>query len=158
MLGVLTYCYNKTLPLPGTPERMMFRNCTMEGMDRVLLYNASGSDPWQSGNPLRDVHFENVEMSGIRDGLVAYGTEDVPLTLTMTNVTFRFREGREDQPLLRAGHCKRIALKNVSLPNAKGPLVKTWTACGIEFDHVAAAVPENRRVVAAEEPFHVDCI
>jgi len=93
-----------------------------------------------------------VEFSGIEIPLTMIGTSDGPLTLTMENVSFRFREGFENQPFMRAGHYKRIQLKNVSLPNVTGrPLIQTWTAGDIELENVTSTVPDNQRVTMADD-------
>jgi len=153
MQAMFLNMYNKHLPLPGKAEHVVFRHCRVENVKRAVKYHVSESNDWQSGNPLRDLHFEHVEFSGIEVPLTVIGTADGPLTLTMENVSFRFREGFQHQPFLRAGHCKLIRLKNVSLPTAtQGPLIQTWTPAEIELENVTAAVPDDQRVAMTDEP------
>ncbi|MCL2701857.1 MAG: right-handed parallel beta-helix repeat-containing protein [Phycisphaerae bacterium] len=159
-LAAITYFCDLSLPVTAKPGHMMFRNCIIENVSKFLHYNWSGNEQWQAGSPLEDIHFENVEIRGIHSPNIAYADAQVPLVMTMENVSFRFRDGAERQPFMHACHFKRIHLKNVSLPNATGPLFKTWSQGPgeIVFEDVTTAVPEGQRVVMTTEPFYSDPI
>jgi len=154
-LSAITYFCDLSLPVTARPGNFVVRNCRVENVDKFLHYNFSGNEQWQGGSPLEDIHFENVEISGVLGPCVVYADAKVPLVLTMDNVTFRLADGAENAGFMQAAHFKFIRLKNVTLPNAAAPLIKTWSEGPgkIVFDNVTTPVPESKRIVMASEPF-----
>jgi ribosomal protein L21 len=71
MLSFWTYAsvVHYTKENPGN-ENIIFRNCSIENVQRFLHFNFSGNEPWQSGCPLKDVKFENVLAISNNDGFV----------------------------------------------------------------------------------------
>lgn len=129
MLSFWTYAsvHYYTKENPGN-ENIIFRNCTIENVDRFMHYNFSGNEPWQSGCPLKDVKFENIKAENIRYPLTIYGDREKHIKLQMENADISMKEGFEEMPLINAANFELIELKNVHVKNAKGKtLIKKWS-------------------------------
>lgn len=129
MLSFWTYAsvVHYTKENPGN-ENIIFRNCSIENVQRFLHFNFSGNEPWQSGCPLKDVKFENVKAEGIRYPINIYGDKDKHVNLRMENVEISMLEGFEHNHLISAANFDLIELKNVNVKNATGKvLIKKWT-------------------------------
>ena len=87
--------------------------------------------------------------------LTAYGSPDVPVTLTMKNLDISFREDLEDSAFMHAANYERILMENVTVnKKADAPLIKSWTRSGqIDLRTVTGDIPEEERVCYTDEPF-----
>ncbi len=129
MLSFFTYAsvaeYTKENP---KNENVIFRNCKIENVERFMHFNFSGNEPWQSGCPLTEVKFENIDAVGIKMPLVAYGDQEKHIDITMENMNINFKEGFEDAALMKVANFERIYMKNVSSDNFKGTvLIQKYT-------------------------------
>ena len=73
----------------------VFRNCLVETVDRLMLYQADGG-PLESGAYLADMTFENVTFKGMLYPAHCIPSAKVPLTVTLKNCTVDFREESRD--------------------------------------------------------------
>ena len=69
----------------------VFRNCLVETVDRLMLYQADGG-PLESGAYLADLTFENVTFQGMLYPAHCIPSAKVPLTVTLKSCTVDFRE------------------------------------------------------------------
>ena len=155
MLSVFTYYADFSVEIPEQPGNIVITDCTVENVDRFLHYNFSGNERWQAHRPLESVKFANIQATGIGMPLTAYGSPEVPLTLTMRNVEVAFREDVENTAFLHTANVDRILLENVSIQKkADAPLIKAWTQDGdIVLRNVTCDIPEENRIVYTDEPF-----
>ena len=155
MLSVFTYYADFSVAIPEQPGNIVIEDCVVENVDRFLHYNFSGNERWQAHRPLESVTFQRMDATGIGMPLTAYGSDEVPLLLTMRDVNVAFREGVMNTAFLHAANFDRILLENVCVEKENdAPLIKTWTQGGqIILRDVTCAVPEENRVVYTEEPF-----
>lgn len=129
MLNFWTYASVKyyTTENPGN-ENIIFRNCTIENVDRFIQYNFSGNSPWQSGCPLLDVKFENLTAKNIKYPLTIYADKDKHIKFRMENVDVSIRKGYEHLHFMDAANFDLIELKNVNVKNSNANvLIKKWT-------------------------------
>ena len=73
----------------------VFRNCLVETVDRLMLYQADGG-PLESGAYLADMTFENVTFKGMLYPAHCIPSAKVPLTVTLKNCAVDFREESRD--------------------------------------------------------------
>jgi len=155
MLSVFTYYADFSVDIPEQPGNIIIENCTVDNVDRFLHYNYSGNERWQAHRPLESVKFENIQATGIGMPLTAYGSKDVPITLTMRNIDVSFREEVENTAFLHTAHVDRILLENVNVnKRCDAPLIKCWTEGGdFVMRNVRYDLPENEWICHTDEPF-----
>ena len=160
MLSVFTYYADFSVEIPEQPGNIVITDCTVDNVDRFLHYNFSGNERWQAHRPLESVKFANIKATGIGMPLTAYGSSDVPLTLTMRDVEVAFREDVENTAFLHTAYADRILLENVSIQKkADAPLIKCWTLGGdIVLRNVKCDIPQGNRIVYTDEPFKCKAI
>jgi len=155
MLSAFTYYSDFSLTVREQPGNIVLRNCVIENTDRLLHYNFSGNETWQKNRPLHDILFENVTASGVSMPLDVYGDTNTPVVVEMKNVDFAFRKGCDAVTFIHACNFERISLERVTIKGTgTAPLIKTWSKGKVEMRDVKCAIPEERRVVPATEPFH----
>jgi len=155
MLSAFTYYSDFSLTVREQPGNIVIRNCTIENTDRLLHYNFSGNETWQKNRPLHDILFENITASGVSMPLDVYGDTNTPVVVEMKNMDFTFRKGCDAVSFIHACNYERITLDRVTVKGTgTAPLIKTWSKGKIDMRDVKCAIPEERRVVPATEPFH----
>ena len=108
------------------PGDIVFRNCRVRDVDKLMHYNFSGNEPWQVGDPLADVTFENVAAEGLKEPSIAHGTEKLPLTLEMCDCALAFRN---DVPeLFRGAFIQKAILVNLRANRLNGPVFRLWSS------------------------------
>ena len=160
MLSMFTYYADRSMKILKQPGNIVIRNCTAENCDRFIHYNFSGNEIWQLAMPLESLTLENIEASGIRMPLTAYGSPELPLRLTMRNMSFTFGEEPEDSSFMKVAHLARLELENIRVDRkGKGAFIKTWSHGGeISMKNVTSAGGEPTDVVFTEETFECKAI
>jgi len=155
MLSFWTNFVTDDLPVRHMPGKIVLRNCTVRNADRLLHLNLSGNETWQRGNPPTDITFENIKAEGIKMGLTAYGVKNSPMTLTLKNVEYSFREGSEETPMFRVAYCDEIKLQNVKVKNYKGDsLIRSWSSgVNVLVDDLECDITDEELLVRAREAF-----
>lgn len=155
MLSVFTYYADFSVDIPEQPGNIVIENCTVDNVDRFLHYNYSGNERWQAHRPLESVKFENIHATNIGMPLTAYGSKDVPITLTMRNIDVSFRDGVENTAFLHTAYVDRILLENVNVnKRCDAPLIKCWTEGGdFVLRNVRYDLPEAEWIYHTDEPF-----
>ena len=124
MLGLFTYYADRTITIREAPGDIVFRNITCRGAQRFIHYNMSGSETWQLGSPLADVHFENVNAAGIKNPLCAYGTEDCPINLFFKDCSISFES--EMPEFIRGAFIGAIHINGLTVEGVSGPFYRQW--------------------------------
>ena len=106
------------------PGDIVFRNCRVRDVDKVMHYNFSGNEQWQVGDPLADVTFENVTAEGLKKPSITYGTAEKPLTMVLKNCSFSFAENVPD--VFRGAFVDQVVIKGLKIAGTSGPLFRTW--------------------------------
>lgn len=155
MLSVFTYYADFSVDIPEQPGNIIIENCTVDNVDRFLHYNYSGNERWQAHRPLESVKFDKIHATNIGMPLTAYGSADVPLTMTLRDMDVSFREDVENSAFLHVAYYDRILLENVVIrKRTDAPLVKDWTAGGqLIFRNVSYDAPEETWHCHTDEPF-----
>lgn len=155
MLSLLTNFVTSDLPVRHAPGKIVFRNCNVEYADRFLHLNLSGNEPWQVGNPPKDITFENIKAENISMGVCCYGDGIVPVTLNLKNIEYSVRKGSEELPIFKVAHFDSINLDNVKITNYKGnAFIKTWSEGGnVNLNNVECDIKDGELVVRATEDF-----
>lgn len=131
MLSAFTYYADFSTEIPEQPGNLVFRDCIVENADRFLHYNFSGNEVWQLNRPLESVTFEGFRVSGLRKPLTAYGSPEVPLTLTLKNCDFSMETEAGDAPFLRTAYCKALRLDSVRIRRkSRGAFAWLWSEAG----------------------------
>jgi len=131
MLSMFTYFADFFVEHPSENDNITIVDCTARNTDRFLQYNFFGNERWQANAPLRSITFKNVRAESIALPIYAYGSSEVPVTLTLDKVRVSFREGVEPTALIHAGKFEKIVLDDVSVTNLQdAPLVKCFSGSG----------------------------
>lgn len=155
MLSVFTYYGDYSSDIPEQPGNIVIRDCVIENVTRFLQYNYSGNERWQSNRPLESLTFEHIKASGISLPLTAYGSPDLPLSLTLRDVEVSFAPEARKQAFVHAANFDTVRLERVRTDTAAGyPLVKRWTQSGeVILRDVTCKTSPEKQVVYTEEPF-----
>ena len=162
MLSIFTYFAELATDIYNLGTNITVRDCVVENAERFLNYNYSGNAQWQMGKPMLDITFKNIKASGIVMPSAAYGDPDMPVSVTLENIDFSFKEGCEDTSFLYAGHYDKIRLKNVTVRNGKcDHIIKSWDnekKGEIEFVNVKSNLDEKDLVKYTDEKFEYKAI
>lgn len=125
MLSFFTYYADGTHPIRENAGRIIIRDSTSHGTDRLLHYNY-GNERWQRGRPMTDITFERVTATGIKLPVSAWSDAAVPLALTFRDC----RVGFDVPPaeFIRGAYIGSLTLENVSVEGVKGPMLRLWHA------------------------------
>ncbi len=147
-LSFFTYYCDYTLDVRQNAGEVVFRDCRVHDVDRLVHYNYSGSDFWQLNRPLESLTFENLEATNIGKSLCFYGDKKDPATLKIKDSHIVFKpvskaelermrkevsthighlpavEGPSE--FIRAGNVHGITLDNVTIEGMKGPCVRSF--------------------------------
>ncbi len=108
------------------PGDIVFRNCRVKCVDKLMHYNFSGNERWQNGKPLADVTFDNVVAEGLSQPSIAYGTAENQLSVTMHNCSLAFAE--EAPEMFRGAFIAKADFEALSVRNVLGPFFRLWSA------------------------------
>ena len=114
-LSVFTFFTGKSVKKPA--EKIVFRNCRFDGVDRLMHYNLSGSERWQNGLGLAEVEFDRVCAKGLSIPLVVYGEKECPLRFRMKGCEITFRE--QCAELMKGAFVGELELDDVSVSGAE---------------------------------------
>ena len=106
------------------PGDIVFRNCRVKDVDKLMHYNFSGNERWQVGDPLADVTFENVTAEGFNKPSIAYGTAETPLSMVLKDCSFSFAEDVPD--VFRGAFVDQVVVQGLKIAGTSGPLFRTW--------------------------------
>ena len=137
MLSAFTYYADYSLPIEAQPGNILITDCCIDMADRFLHYNYSGNETWQKNRPLDSIEFRNIDAKGVSMPITAYGDEDVPVTLRLTDINLSLREGFASIDIIHACNYKSIELKNINISNFSGDcLVRKWSEGNISLDNI----------------------
>ncbi|MBO5928154.1 MAG: hypothetical protein J6Q32_04820 [Clostridia bacterium] len=74
-------------------DNIVFRNCKVENSGILIRY-ASDTPPLEAGTRLKDITFENIEITGMRFKSYVSAPEDEPITIKLKNVTALGENGK----------------------------------------------------------------
>lgn len=95
-------------------ENWLIRNCTMDNLDGLLDYRY-GVDFTHDARPLRDVTFENVTITGLKNPAIFNPVPGNPLCVTLRNVTMGRREGAPEERMFYTSPDVKMILENVKI-------------------------------------------
>lgn len=124
MLAAITYYCDFMYTLRKEPKNIVIRNCTMDNVDRFLHLNFSGNERWQRQCPMRDITIEKVKAREIGMSLCVYATDEKPVTLTVRDSEFDFREGVTE--FIRTYAYDKIELDGVRVRGNGDVLIRSW--------------------------------
>lgn len=155
MLSFWTNFVTDDLPVRAPAGKILLRNCTVKNADRLLHLNLSGNESWQRGAPPTDITFENIRAEGIKMGLTAYGIEGCPMKITLKDVDYTYDAESAETPLIRAAHCDKVVLKNVTVKGYHGnSLIRAWSdGIKVSTDGLDCDVKDGELLVRADEEF-----
>ena len=107
------------------PGDIIFRNCRIKDVDKLMHYNFSGNERWQKGKPLADVTFDNVVAKGLTQPSIAYGTAETPLSVTMRDCSLSCAEDTPE--MFRGAFIDKANLDGFSVRNVCGPVFRLWS-------------------------------
>ncbi|HRR35279.1 MAG TPA: hypothetical protein P5026_14360 [Kiritimatiellia bacterium] len=127
MATFFLYFCDVTVPLRFRPGNIVFRNCTVDNVSRLIRYNFGG-ETWQHAAPLTDVTFENVRATNLWNPVALNASsaegENVPLVCTMRHCEIGFN--REVPEVFSCLNVKTLTLEDVAISGTTAPLIRTW--------------------------------
>ena len=100
-------------------ENWVVRNCTMENLDSLFDYRY-GADFTHDARPLRDVTFENVTVTGLKQPAIFNPVSGNPLWVTMRNVTMGRRADAQMDRMLYTSPDVKLVLENTIIEGLNG--------------------------------------
>ncbi len=125
-LSMFTYFAEDIPDIRYEPRNVVFQNCTVEGVERLVQYNLSGGDKWQQARPLFDLTLKNITARGLSEPTVLFGPEDVPLRAELENVSIETAEDYPYEAVFRTGWVKELSLRNVRIKTRAPHLIENW--------------------------------
>jgi hypothetical protein len=150
MLSAFTYYADYSMPIPTQPGNILITDCEFKNADRFLHYNFSGNETWQRYRPLDSIEFRNIKATNVAMPINAYGTQDVPLSLTLRKVSMTVKDEMANKSLIHACHYKSIVVDGLDVQGKVGNLICKWSDGAIAVNHLQGV---SDTVVAATEPF-----
>ena len=95
-------------------EDWVIRNCTMENLDSLFDYRF-GNDFMHDARPLRDVTFENVTITGLKNPAIFNPVAGNPLQVTLRNVTMTRREEAPSGRMFYTSPDVKLILENATI-------------------------------------------
>lgn len=93
LISLMIFFASETFPAKEHSRNIVFRNMIVENAGHVLEYHADSPGALQLGDRLRDLTFDNVRFTGLKDSSRVNGAADEPLTVHLKNVTAEFSGG-----------------------------------------------------------------
>ena len=72
MLSAFTYYSDYSVDIPYQPGNIVITDTTVEGADKLLHYNRSGNEIWQTNRPLANIRFERITATKLAQPAVIY--------------------------------------------------------------------------------------
>ena len=129
-LAFFTYFSGKSTSAPAT--NVVFRNCRVSGVNKLMHYNFSGNETWQVGRGLLDVTFENVVAEDMSEPSCVYAEGDTPLALAVKGCLFTFASPVGE--LMRGGGRLNVRASDLEVKGVDGPFLRRWGECRETFD------------------------
>ena len=159
MLSMFTYFIDESTKIRRKPKNIVFRDCTVKNADRFLHLNLSGNEPWQKGMPAEDIHFENIKAENISLGSICFGDSSVDFEVSFKNMEFKYRDGYEEKPFIKAGNFGRFVFDNVMIKNFKGDaFIESYTKAGKIDINKLDGVEKDKILVLTDKEFVCDAI
>ncbi len=98
LVSVFLHFASMDYPNPVPFGDVVFKNCTVENVDKFLTYHADLA-PLEAGTHLTDIRLENVTFKNVLYPSDLYASETEPLTVTLKNVAVSFCEGADNPNL-----------------------------------------------------------
>lgn len=113
MLAVITYFAPEGRCPKLKSENWTFRDCCVENVETLISYDGRGGHPWMSAQPLADVTFCRLEISGLRHGSWILGNKLCPPKLEFNHVGIAFASDVNAEPFLYLANLERCKIRDV---------------------------------------------
>lgn len=154
MLSFFTYYADYSVPIPDQPGNIVIEDCQISGADRFLHYNFSGNETWQRYRPLRDITFRNIRAVDVSMPLTLYGREELPVELTLENISVAMRPNAPAEEFVRACNYKRIRMENMSVEGFGGAcLIRSKGMGETVLGQITCDLPETDYVKQTDKDF-----
>ena len=108
---------------------------------------------------MTDIRFENIRATRIAMPLMLYGTEEIPIELTLKNVEIEKLADVGDEPLIKACNFSRITMENVNIQgNAGECLILAKSQGETVFRNVTCSLNESEYVKLTDEEFDIETV
>ena len=156
MLSAFTYYSDYSVDIPYQPGNIVIADTIVEGADKLLHYNRSGNEIWQTNRPLANIRFERVTATNLAQPAVIYGEEDFPISAEFCQVHMTVREGCEETSLFWVCNYDNIRMEDVTVEGgADVPLIQTWSNGEINIKNLTYESERTRIMERQTSPFIV---
>lgn len=98
-------------------DNWVIRDCMMDSIDYLFVYDFSGRHIWQNSQPLYHVRMESIKATNLRYPMKMYADRAEVFSLEVVGARISFAAGCESQPILSIHHCNHVLLKDVIVEN-----------------------------------------
>lgn len=158
MLSAFTYYSDYSVDIPNEPGNIVISDCTIKGADKLVHYNFSGTEWWQTNKPLPSLALENLKVEGMVMPSILYGDEDKKINFSLKRCVLSAAKGYETVDVFQVANYENILIEDVEFTNYKGVIIKTWSDGKIFFKNVKAASKEENLIVSADTDFGCESI
>lgn len=126
----------------------LIENITVENVDQFYVYNFKDG-LWQTGQPVTNIHFKNINAAGILGAYNIIGDLDLKFNLKVDNSSFTFREVADyaggkfegaalhSPALFNATNFDKIELNNVTFKkDTSEPILNCFSGISLTFENV----------------------
>ena len=97
-------------------DNWLVQDITLENVDTLYEYNYVDG-LWQTGQPVKNIKFENVKAEGLTAPFMVIGDDNKQFNLTLNNVELHLHKDNQNQELLNIRGFNSIKLNDVTLEN-----------------------------------------
>ncbi len=156
MLSAFTYFSDYSLDVPYQPGNIVISDTTVEGADKLLHYNRSGNEIWQSNRPLANIRFERITAKNLAQPAVLYGDQDLYISAEFHQLNLTVREGYEESPMFWVCNFDNITMEDIVVEGGSDvALIQSWCDGEIHMKNVSCSPERTIMIKRANTVFHV---
>ena len=121
-LSFFTFFTGKRAPAPS--DGIVFRNCRVANVDKLMHLNFLGNEQWQNGLALRNVTFEGLVAERLEGPSCIYAPESTPVTVRFLRSKVSF--GTRVSELSRGANVGSVIIDDLEIDGVDGPFLRTW--------------------------------
>ena len=154
LLSMFTFFSEDIEDINRDPGHITFKNCKVNGAERLVQFNFSGGDKWQQGKAMTDLTLENITVEGLMMPIVLYGDKDAPCTVTMKHCAIDTADSFSADSLFQIANCRELRMEDVEIRTGAPHLFRSWGGIGrIERKDFRCSIPAEAEMIVADEPF-----
>lgn len=148
-LSFFTFFTGKSASRPS--GNIVFRNCRVSGVDKLMHLNFVGNEQWQRGPGLHDVMFDSLVAEHLAGPACLYAPAECPVTVRFCNSVVSCENAPGE--LFRGANVKRFVVDGLEVKGVDGAFLRSWNGSPEWKTNGLKGIPAS--VEAGNGPFEV---